>query len=353
MRRVLHVIDSLTIGGAEKLLVEVVNSMNGFEHHIISLSDKNDLEGEINNECKVLKLGFKSKKDIFRCVKKIRRYINENRIEIVHSHLVMANVIARLASPRNIKVFNSLHSLIGETHFSDRFSWQRVVEKCTYRSRHHLIAVSKHVLKDYQRHIGVKGKAEVLNNFVGDKFFAETYQKTDARNGLKMIAVGSLKPQKNYDFLLQAFKYLSESITLDIFGDGPLRSELEQTIDLYGINNVRLRGIGTHMEAKIKEYDLYVMSSIAEGHPIALLEAMALGMPVIISDIPVLREATGDFSLYFSLSNSKEFVNKITDIAEGKVDLNRYAEYNLAYAKKIGNKENYLIRLGNLYNSHL
>jgi len=347
-QRVLHIIDSLEVGGAERLLVDTINNLPELEHHLVTLTDKIALISELKQECKKTHLGFKSKKDVLRCIRSIRKYIKDNSITVVHSHLVMSNIFARLASPRHVGVFNSLHNLNGEKFFT-RWSWQRFIEKWTYNKRHHIIAVSQEVLEDYKKNIGLKGKATILHNFVDDRFFASGPKIARFNDVLRTVAVGSFKPQKNYNFLIEVFKQLPENIKLDIYGDGPLRPEIEKKIQVYGLRNVRVCGIEKCIEKKIPEYDLYVMSSTAEGHPIALLEAMACGMPVMVSDIPVLREATNNFSIYFDLESKDDFIKKIKEIASAEIDIDKYAEHNFSYANQIGRKDNYLKRLIALY----
>ena len=70
---------------------------------------------------------------------------------MVHSHLVLANLLARLATPSQVPLFNSLHNLNGEKIFFRRWSLATILEKLFYRKDHHLIAVSKAVLDDYQK----------------------------------------------------------------------------------------------------------------------------------------------------------------------------------------------------------
>lgn len=352
MIKVLHIIDSLEIGGAERLLVGVVNSLAGFEHHIICLSDKNTLRHLLNPEHKFKSLGFKTKKDFFRCVRTIRRYIRENGINIVHSHLVMANIIARLATPKKIPLFNSLHNLNGVKLFASRTSWQHLVEKMTYRKRHFTISVSQAVLDDYTKYIGLKGPSVVLYNFADDRFFSEKPADRKDTDSLRMVAVGSFKPQKNFSFLIHAMKGLPGNVTLDIYGDGALRKQLEGEISESNVA-VRLMGVHNSIHEVLKEYDLYVMSSKYEGHPVALLEAMAAGMPALVADIPVLKEATGGKGLFFSLDNFESFQKLVLGIVKNEIDLKSHASYNHAFANRVARKDKYMESLASLYRNAL
>ena len=349
--RLLHVIDGLTRGGAETLLVAIINNLPEHEHHLICLSDNAPLEVGLPSYCHLTKLGFKKKTDSFRIIRFIRKYISEHKVDIVHSHLVMANIISRLATPKHIPLFNSLHNLNGKKIFNSNFGWQRLAEKFTYKKRHHLIAVSQAVLDDYNQYIGVKGKATVLYNFVDDRFFADRPHIATIDKTLRMVAVGTLKEQKNYEFLINAFKELPENVTLDIYGDGPLKPGISSMIKESNVA-VILKGVRTDIEKVLPQYDLYVMSSQFEGHPIALLEAMACGMPALVSDIPVLREATGGKGLFFSLNDTKEFITNVNAILEGKIDLSTFAVHNLSHANEVARKSNYLRTLIELYRSN-
>lgn len=347
---ILHVIDTLGVGGAEKLLSGTVNSLPYFNHHIVYLNGKDTMAAELHENCKISKLNFRSKWDIPRCVVELRRYIRKNEITVVHSHLVMATLISRLACPPDVKLFNSIHSILGSRCFAPAKRLQRLVEKLTYKKRHHLIAVSEEVRRDYDECIGIKGECTVLSNFVDNCFFSGDFKRMSFNGTFRMVTVGNLKPAKNYNYLVNAFKKLPKGIHLDIYGDGPLRKELQAAIDEHKLN-IRLCGLKKNVHEVLRNYDLFVMSSIFEGHPVALLEAMASGMPAIVSDIPVLREATMNQGIYFDLSNPADFITKITAIADHKVDLDVFAEANFEMVKKEAGKEPYMQKLFSLYNS--
>lgn len=342
------------MGGAERLLVETIKLLPGHEHHLVCLSDTTSdiLRKEIPSSCHFQQLGFKSKMDSLRMIRFLRRYIAKNNIQVVHSHLIMSNIFSRLATPRNIPLFNSLHNLNGNKIFGKSYGWQRITEKMTYRKKHHLIAVSKAVLDDYDHYIGIKGPSTVLYNFVGDRFFASQPKTNFSKDALRMVAVGKLKEQKNYPFLINAVRRMPAGVSLDIYGEGPLHDVLSGLIEGAG-DRIKLKGSSGNLERVIPQYDLYVMSSFYEGHPIALLEAMACGMPTLVSDIPVLREATGGTGLFFSLDSEEELIGKVKEIIDGRIDLAPLAKHNLEFANKIGRKDQYLDALENLYLSKL
>lgn len=104
----------------------------------------------------------------------------------------------------------------------------------------------------------------------------------------RVVGVGRLAPQKNFRLLIGSFAAIAAAFpgySLDIYGEGPLRSELQAQIDALGMaDRIQLRGAVHDIFKKIADAELFVMSSDYEGFPNALVEAMALGLPIISTD---------------------------------------------------------------------
>jgi glycosyltransferase involved in cell wall biosynthesis len=345
--KVLHIIDSLTIGGAEKLLVGTINDLPEFEHHLIYLTGSDALLPQLNVHCRVFKLNSRTKFSFFKSVFFLRRYIKKHGISIVHSHLCLATVIARLACPSNVQLFSTIHNLPSKSYFksSRLLKW---LEKLSYRSRHHIIAICKEVFDDYNKCIGVKGPYTILYNFVEDKFFQPVLKPVNYNGTLRLVAVGNLKYQKNYPYLIDVFRRVPRSIHLDIYGSGSMAYQLQTDIDRYKLN-IKLCGTRHDMEKVLMDYDALIMSSHYEGQPLAVLEAMASGIPVILSDIPVLHEVTNDRALFFNINDPSDLVQKLKSLANHEIDLGGIAADNFYRARLIAKKENYLATLKDIY----
>lgn len=106
----------------------------------------------------------------------------------------------------------------------------------------------------------------------------------------RIVAVGRLSNQKNYQMLIEAFSIIKDDFpqcNLEIYGEGPLRDELDSLIKKYGLSDrVFLMGAFPDVLERIYGSRLFVMSSKYEGMPNALMEAMSMGIPVISTDCP-------------------------------------------------------------------
>jgi glycosyltransferase involved in cell wall biosynthesis len=345
--KILHIIDTLDVGGAEKLLVAVVNGMPQYEHHVFCLSGSDQLASQLESGTQFFNLHLQSKLGIPACVRRLRRYINEHDISIVHSHLIYASLIARLACPRSVKLFTTLHCPYAtQGAFSDfKIRW---ADKLTYKKYHHLISVSKEVLESFDSEVGIKGDTDILINFVDDAYFTQPAKKETSSKDFRLVAVGNLKDVKNYDYVLEGFRSLPSSIQLDIYGDGPLKEQLQKKIDEYRLP-VRLCGVNNALHQVLTEYDAYLMASLYEGCPLSLLEAMAAGLPLVLSDIASFHEIVGDDAEYFSLKDIHTLVDKIKLRAERRNEFNPTINANLAKVKGMASRKKYLEMLSAIY----
>lgn len=151
------------------------------------------------------------------------------------------------------------------------------------------VVVTTALMKKYavEHHSLPCAKVQIIPNYVLTDLFAPSRQSCQSRR--QVVYVGRLAQQKNLLGLLQAIRGLD--VELIMIGDGPQRQQLEERATSYGIS-VRFLGNRPHYEIPkfLNQADLFVLPSHWEGHPKALLEAMACGLPVVGADSPGIRE---------------------------------------------------------------
>lgn len=287
MKRICFCIDTLGRGGAERVMATLANMLSERDYEIFFVTNRHaDNEYELNHKIRKITLSEVIKLSDYNCIAKIqqafylRKIFKRKSIEIGIAFMGGNNFalltaglflpLKKIVSVRNDPSFEYstfLHRLLYSVLFptADRIIFQTNEEKKYFNKR-------------------IQSIGEIIMNPTADKFYHNELGGT----GSDIVTVGRLAPQKNHKLLISAFAEIYNdypSTNLIIYGEGELRGELEQQIDMLGLKNrVFLRGIVVNVERYICDAAMFVMCSNHEGMPNALMEAMALGLPVISTD---------------------------------------------------------------------
>jgi glycosyltransferase involved in cell wall biosynthesis len=141
------------------------------------------------------------------------------------------------------------------------------------------------VIKKYKLN---KNKITVVPNGVAETFFRISQKAHPVK---KILFVGRLAPQKNLPLLIEAVTNMKTPVEVDIVGEGEDRQKIIDLIKYRQLKNVTLHGkkTGLDLQKFYSESDLFVIPSIREGVSLAMLEAMAAGLPIVASDVPGMR----------------------------------------------------------------
>lgn len=348
----LILIDSLKRGGAEVLIVNILQDLNKrFNVVLVTLYDSTpDFSDEALKCYKRYTLGYSNKFSAVKCIFALRRIIRQHQPSLVHSHLFYSSLIARIATPVSIPLLYSIHTEMSRDIFNQS-KLSKVVERNTVFTNQAVVAVSDSVLADYQNLFGTAIPSYVLKNFISDDFFRSVTPKHFiSGNPLKLVAVANIKKTKNYGFLLKAFSYLKDiDVSLDIYGTGTSAevAALQTEID-DGALQVRLRGSSAEIQNILPSYDMYVSSSEFEGFGLSVVEAMAAALPVLLSDLAVFREVTAGNALFFGLSDPAQFANLVREVYKGMHETAGLSTRGIDIARQY-NKGVYLVKLFNIY----
>lgn len=235
-------------------------------------------------------------------VRSLRRAIRSLQPAVVHSHLAYADFVAAtaVAADPKVKLVSTEHGIAGDDsiyHSSDLKAQGRALAHSTRLKRANaLIAVSASTKREMQRKWNAPDSVEVILNGVNP---AESQTRTDA-NGLKILSLSRLAPEKRIDHLLRAFHQLLKSeptATLTIAGTGPEEAALKQLATSLGVSqSVSFSGFVDSVEA-MKEHDVLVQLSSWENCSYTLLDALREGMGVVATPVGGNPELVNDNSL--------------------------------------------------------
>lgn len=282
--KVCLIVPTLKQGGAERVISELASqfSQQGVEVHLILLAKAEDFYS-IDCNVTIHRLGFVNKgrvQKIFSEIKtffKLRGLLKEHKPDAVLSFMDKFNVFTILASRfLNLRVFVSDRS---NPKLKLRPSLY-VLKKLTYRYATGIIAQTTLAKEVIEKLTGNKNVQVIPNPLKKVQLYPGTPREKIILN------VGRLVPEKGQQYLLQAFARLQgDDWKLVILGDGPLRDNLEtQIINLNLSDKVEMLGAVTDIDEWLAKASIFAFSSVSEGFPNALVEAMAAGLPSVSFD---------------------------------------------------------------------
>ena len=300
--KVLHIVKSLDRGGAEILLLETLKQHNTdrFEFfYIYFLSWKNKLVKEIEQQGgTVINLSSKNNIQILFQVFKLRKFIKNNGIQIIHCHLPWTGIVGRIVGKiSKIPVIYTEHNIQERYHFATRF-----LNKITYNLHQIAIAVSEDVRSAINKNIHPKSKIEVIYNGVNTGSFSRDIEaRISLREKLGIssttIVVGNVcvfRKQKQLDKWVDLFEKINKQNPNTIgllVGAGVLFNEIKNYIKEKKLEDkILLVGLQTNVKQYLNIIDIFVSTSAFEGLPIALLEAMSMQCAVAVTNAGGVKE---------------------------------------------------------------
>lgn len=300
--RVLQLIDTLSVGGAQRLQLTYTQAAiaRGLQPTILSLRDPSNspVAGQLQAAgARVIVMPGKGLKDLAR-INRLRRFLRADGTDLIHAHLGYAIILGAVAGRlARVPMVASLHSTK-----PDAKQWLE-----TLALRHgtkHVIAVGSAVAEAYQGRLRSRTILVLPNPVTEGPILSETRRlalraELAGEAGRRLIvSAGRLAPDKGYVDLLDAIDQVRRThpdVLLVIAGTGRLKDQLEARIgecDLHG--HVRLLGLRDDVREILAAADLYVSASLREGLPITILEAMAAGLPVVATSVGEVPELLRD-----------------------------------------------------------
>lgn len=305
MPTILHLIDTGGFYGAERVLLELLMEHQHSSHPGIlgCLVEPKDPPPELAKRAQQLNLPvhmFPARRGFdLNIIRDIRTFVEEHGIGLVHCHGYKPNIICGLMFKRSFRCISTSH---GWARGSGLKVWFYNLLDCfALRGMDCVVGVSDAQVSHLQRAGIEKAKiCRILNaiRMTDPVSIRPTYDLRAkykiSSDALVIGAVGRLAPVKGYPSLLDAFQsvvQIHSNCRLVIAGEGLMRPELEAQVNRLQLNHfVQLAGFIEEMDEFFQLVDIFVMPSLSEGMPIALLEAMAHGKPCIASSVGGIPE---------------------------------------------------------------
>jgi glycosyltransferase involved in cell wall biosynthesis len=340
--KILHVCDNLFAGGVQQIMINTIDGMPEYEHHVIYLAKIENLKSRVNAPC----IYVKQEKGIMllKTVWQIYDYIKRNKIDIVASGVFNAFFLSRLAviflpKVKHLTVYQATW-FVDQLHKAKFFA---KLDKLTHFKRFNYIAVSNAVKKHVFDKVNPSyKKIDVVYNCADDYYYQQlTHQRNfESKTQLKFIFIGNNFPEKNIIYLVNLFASLDPSkFQLSIVGGW--MDPFEKITSEKNITNITFHGIKKVTIELLNEHDVYIASGIGEGSPLATIEAMAIGLPTILASTEAYLEVTNSVGFFFNPLDLNDGIEKIKDLYNNQQKLKEISNHHISFARNF-TKNKYL-----------
>ncbi len=290
--KVLQIIPSFGVGGAEMVVLNYLKNYNRdkLEMRAISLySNNNTIYDEVISREKLdviyldKNLGFD-----LSLISKLKKEIIDYNPDIIHTHLYVLKYLFLTGEIFKRKIFHTIHNEVkidaGKDFLLNKMCFKLFNVKA--------VALHKRLSLEVIKIYGIK-ECKIIRNGIDLKKFRESKDNLRGElhipNDAYVIGhIGAFKLQKNHKFIVQIFKHISKQFPntyLMLIGDGELKSDIEQLVQAYEINE-RILFLGNREDIPelLNTMDIFLFPSLFEGLGIVLVEAQAAALRCVISD---------------------------------------------------------------------
>jgi len=300
--RIAHLIESDGPGGAERMLASLVRHLqsNGL-HNVVILPAKGEgwLAQQLVGSGAIVEQFHLDRPVSPRLARWLTEVLRRHRVALAHSHEFTMAVYGAWAAWRA-----SAHHLItmhGSRYYADRLQ-RRIAMRAAAAASGQIVAVSQPLAAYLRRDLWIRSdRVAVIANGVSRPVTPATDVRRELRlpDGASLIvAVGNLYPVKGHSYLVEAIGALSRrhpAVHLAIAGRGDLAQSLRAQAAALGVGDrLHLLGLRDDVAAVLAAADVVAMPSLSEGLPLALLEAMFAGRPIVASAVGEIPATLAD-----------------------------------------------------------
>ena len=322
--KILHVITSLEMGGAEMLMTELLPRIKdmGIEVDLLSFNGKiTPLRKKIESKgIQVFDFGEKtnpySPLNFFKFRKIAKNY------DIIHTHNTACQFLGALL-PR-VKDRSLITTEHCTTNRRRKFKCLKFLDKWMYTRYERVICISDAVKDALQSHIQApESKIQIINNGIDISRFshASVEKSLDDEFGCRvaLIQVAGFRYEKDQVTCIRALQYLPDDVHLFLVGDGPLKDQCRQVAMELGVQGrVHFLGVRNDVPQLLTASDIVLVSSHIEGFSLAAVEGMAAAKPVLVSDVPGVAAVVTPGAILFEQGNAMQLAEYISELIENE-----------------------------------
>jgi glycosyltransferase involved in cell wall biosynthesis len=333
--KILHIITTLQMGGAEKLMVDLLPRMQakGRTAELLLIDGtRTPFYEQLEQKGVTIHSLAMGGGNVYNPLHiwQLIRFLRKNKYDVVHTHNTASQLFAAIAA----KVLCSVVLCTTEHNTSNRrrnLKWYRPIDRWMYRQYKAVICISDQTEENLKNHINDnRVTTRTIYNGIDVSTYANARPNSElsaAKGQKKVIAmVAAFRYQKDQDTLVKAIKLLPNDYELWLIGDGERRSIVETLAETEGVaDRVKFLGIRSDVPSVLKVVDVVTHSSHIEGFGLAAVEAMAVGKPVVASDVAGLADIVDGYGILFPHGDAQALTAKVLKLMTDKDYYNNVA----------------------------
>lgn len=337
---VINLTNGLATGGAEKVVLDIAQNLNplNFDSTLV-ITDPTEINvySERLNFSSFKTIDISNKKhDIVGNNFKLYKLLSEDEYNVIHSHqITLVYLFISMVLIPDLAFVHTIHSDAKREFGSKIFRFVYHVLFVLFNIE--VVAISDYVLEGAKSEYNLVSKSKLSKIYNGSELpsFAKVKKFDEAT--LKIVCVGRLVEVKNYHLVLEVADRLKNSgidFMVSIYGEGEQRYILEKkSIDMNISKYVKFMGVSNDIQSKLSENHIFLMTSLYEGLGLAAIEAMSVGLPIVLTNFGPAKElAINNFNGFVVDDFSAEkIVTKILEIIGG--NYSEYSENSIKHSK--------------------
>lgn len=318
--KILHVITSLHMGGAEKIVIELISNfkLKGIQ---VDLLIFNSEVTPLYKEAERLDINLiksnrgKSVYSIFHFIR--LRKISKN-YDIIHTHNTAPQFFGALCARFSSKIFITTEH--GGSNRRRKIKLFKFLDKWMYRQYNKVICISSKAKDNLENFLGCPlDNVKIINNGINlNKIYQskpERILESLAPNSKKIVMVAGFRWEKDHPTLIKSLKFLPSNFNVFLIGDGIRRKEFEDLSKFEKVESrVHFLGIRNDVGQILKEADFIVLASHFEGLSLSSIEALSSGKPFLASDVDGLREIVSGCGILFPPGDFEALAKEILEL---------------------------------------
>lgn len=346
MKKIIHLMSTNDYSGAEKVVIDIINGLkNENEYELIYVTPK----GKINEILEERNIKYINIEKL--SIKEVRRITKKYKPSIIHAHDYRASLIAAFSFVK-VPIISHLHNNSPWIQTLHPYSFALLLAGFRIQK---ILTVSASIEKEYIFAKFIKKKIESVGNPVSIHEITDNIPK-ELKKKYDICFSGRLTKQKNpikFITIIYNMKNRFPKIRAVMLGSGELKEKCIKEIKRLGLEeNIELKGFVKNPYIIMAQSKIFCLTSDWEGFGLVAFEALALGLPCVVSEvgglIDIVNEKCGKLC-----SNKEEFIKEINNLMSDKSYYDKKSKNAIKEAKILENFDEYMDNIKNIYNKFL